>query len=80
MQVVLQANDKAAGLLQQQLSAAQNQLDAVLLDKQKVEIQLSKAEARLELPETILVSHLSVNILPSMHAAWPCLWADHHSL
>jgi len=76
----LQAHDKASALLQQQLSQAQNQVDAVLLDKQKVEVRLSKAETKFQLPESILVSHLSVNILPSTHAAWPCHWAEHRSL
>jgi len=54
-------------------------VDAVLLDKQKVEMELSKAEARCKISESTLVSHLSLKILPSMYAAWPFLWADHLS-
>ena len=55
-------------------------IDAVLLDKQKVEMELSNAEAKCLIPESNLVSNLSLPILPSMHAAWPFLWADHPSL
>ncbi|DBB18115.1 hypothetical protein WJX82_008057 [Trebouxia sp. C0006] len=51
-----EAHDRASALLQQQISQAQSQVDAVLLDKQKVEVRLSKAETKFQLPESILTN------------------------